>query len=121
MNGRELFNNRMYDRHYREVATNERVRPRTTSSSVVVVLLMIGYDPLPTHDLEDPAVDAVVPYFRDVVYFPLAPIFNDDLLCIIQNGSVGHLFDPTSPTVIVDWCVSHVSLYSLGGWVHWGL
>jgi hypothetical protein len=28
------------------------------------------------------------------------------------------LFDPTSPTVIVDWCVSHVSLYSLGGWVH---
>jgi len=44
---------------------------------------MIGYDSLPTHDLEDPTVDAVVPYFRDVVDFPLGPIFNDDLLCII--------------------------------------
>jgi hypothetical protein len=85
-------------------------------TSVVVVFLMIRYDPLPAHDLEDPAVNAIVANFRDVVDFLLGPIFNDNLFRIIQNGSVGDLLHPTSPTVIVHRCVSHVFLSVCEWW-----
>jgi hypothetical protein len=68
---------------------------------------MIRDDPPAAHDLEDPAVDAVVAHLRDVIDFPLGPVLNDDLLRVIQNRSVGHLLDPTPPSVIVDWRVSH--------------
>lgn len=77
----------------------------------ITTVSVVGYDAFATHDLQDASVNAIVPNLWNVINFHLRPIMNDDLFRIIQNGSVCHLFDSTPPTVIVHWCVSHVSLY----------
>lgn len=80
---------------------------------VMKCVLVIGYDAFPSHDLEHPSVNAVVPNLGNEIDFLFCPIFNNNFFRVIQNGSVGDLLDSTPPSVIVHRCVSHVSLWCM--------
>jgi hypothetical protein len=49
---------------------------------------VIGYDALTAHHLEHPSVNTVFSNLWDVVYLLFQTILNDDLLRVVQNGSV---------------------------------